>query len=128
LYSSKNASILTICQQQTNGLYAEIENYPTPTAIAPYTLTSFEPFTINGKTYGAYQVYQGGGIPGSTKGEIWLKGILGEALQTKISTLDGVSLDPEYVIGNHRVWIYYYGRPIGQLTYDLHRCETPISY
>ena len=128
LFSSKDASILTICKQQTNGLYTEIENYTTPTTISPYTLTSFEPFTINGKTYGAYQVYNGGGIPGSTKGEIWFKGILGETLHTKISTLDGVSVDPEYVIGNHKVWIYYYGRPIGQTTYDLHRCETPISY
>lgn len=128
LFSSKNANTLTICKQQTQGLYTEIESYTTPTTISPYTLTSFEPFTINGKTYGAYQVYNGGGIPGSTKGEIWLKGILGEILQTKISTLDGVSVDPEYVIGNHKVWIYYYGRPIGQTTYDLHRCETPISF
>jgi hypothetical protein len=128
LFSSKDASILTICKQQANGFYTEIETYTTPTSISPITLTSFEPFTINGKTYGAYQVYQGGGIPGSTKGEIWLKGILGETLQTKISTLDGVSVDPEYVIGNKKVWIYYYGRPIGQTTYDLHRCETPISF
>ncbi len=128
LFSSKDASILTICKQQANGFYTEIESYTTPTSISPITLTSFEPFTINGKTYGAYQVYQGGGIPGSTKGEIWLKGILGETTQVKISTLDGVSVDPEYVIGNKKVWIYYYGRPIGQTTYDLHRCETPIIF
>jgi len=87
MFSSKDASILTICKLQANGLYTEIESYTTPTTILPYTLTSFEPFTINGKTYGAYQVYAGGGIPGSTKGEIWLNGILGEILQTKINRL-----------------------------------------
>jgi hypothetical protein len=127
LFSSKDASSLTICKQQSNGLYTQVENYTTPTTIIPYTLTSFEPFTIKGKTYGAYQVYSGGGIPGSTKGEIWLKGIFGESLHEKISTLDGTAVDPEYVIGNSKIWIYYYGRPIGQATYDLHRCETPIK-
>lgn len=127
LFSSKNASQLVICKQQANGLFTESENYPTPTTISPITLTSFEPFTVNGKTYGAYQVYAGGGIPGNTKGEIWLKGILGESLQTKISTIDGVAVDPEYVIGNNKVWVYYYGRPIGQTFYDLHRCETPLT-
>ncbi|MDX2128356.1 MAG: hypothetical protein SFU91_04900 [Chloroherpetonaceae bacterium] len=127
LFSSKDASILTICKQQTNGLYTEIESYSTPSTILPYTLTSFEPFTINGKTFGAYQVYEGGGIPGNTKGEIWLKGILGESLQIKISTLNGVTLDPEYLIGNSKVWIYYYGKPIGQSAFDLHRCETPLG-
>jgi hypothetical protein len=128
LFSSKDASILTICKQQANGLYTEIENYSIPTSISPYTLTSFEPFSVNGKTYGALQVYAGGGIPGNTKGEIWLQGILGETLQTKISTLDGVTVDPEFVIGNKKVWVFYYGRPLGQATYDLHRCETPISF
>lgn len=128
LFSSKDASVFTICQQQVNGFYTAIESYTTPTSISPITLTSFEPFTINGKTYGAYQVYEGGDIPGSTKGEIWFRGILGEATQLKISTLNGVTVDPEYVIGNNKVWIYYYGRPIGQATYDLHRCETPITF
>lgn len=126
LFSSKNVNKLVICKQQATGLYTEIENYTTATAISPYTLTSFEPFTINGKTYGAYQVYDGGGIPGSTKGEIWLKGILGETLQTKISTIDGVAVDPEYVIGNNKIWIYYYGKAVGTGTFDLHRCETPL--
>lgn len=127
LFSSKNANKLAICKQQATGFYTEIENYSTPTTISPYTLTSFEPFTINGKTYGAYQVYNGGGIPGFTKGEIWLKGILGETLQTKISTTDGVAVDPEYVIGNNKVWIYYYGKAVGTGTFDLHRCETPLT-
>ncbi len=128
LFSSKNATALVICKQQSSGLYTEVENYTTPTtSFSNYTLTSFEPFTINGKTYGAYQIYDGGGIPGNTKGEIWLKGILGESLQVKISTLNGVTVDPEYVIGNNnKVWVYYYGRPIGQQYYDLHRCEVPV--
>ncbi len=128
LFSSKNANSLTICKQQPNGFYTEIENYATPTTIFPYTLTSFEPFTISGKTYGAYQIYDGGGIPGSTKGEIWLKGIFGETLQIKISTIEGVAVDPEFVIGNHKVWIYYYGKPLGQNVFELHRCETPFSF
>jgi hypothetical protein len=110
------------------GLFETIESYETPTTIRPVTLTSFEPFVINrNKTYGAYQVYEGGGIPGTTKGEIWLRGILGEPLQTKISTLDGVTVDPEYVIGRNKVWIYYYGKPVGQQYFDLHRCETPLT-
>jgi hypothetical protein len=59
---------------------------------------------------------------------IWLKGILGESLQIKISTLTGVTVDPEFVIGKNKVWIYYYGKPIGQSFYELHRCETPLSF
>ncbi|WBA44121.1 hypothetical protein [Hymenobacter canadensis] len=127
LSSSRNAGRLTICQQQAGGLYTEIESHATPTAIQPYTLTSFEPFAFDGRVYGAYQVYAGGGIPGSTKGEIWLKGILGEPAHLKISTLDGVTVDPEYVVGPNKVWVYYYGKPVGQQTFDLHRCETPLT-
>jgi hypothetical protein len=128
MFSSKGSRRLAIYQQQKTGLFTEIENYPTPTNITPITLTSFEPFTINGnQTFGAYQVYAGGGIPGTTKGEIWLKGIQGQTLQIKISTIDGVAVDPEYVIGTNKVWIYYYGKAVDGQFFDLHRCETPLS-
>lgn len=126
MFSSKNSIRLTI-YQQINGIFKEIEGYDTPTTINPATLTSFEPFTINNQTYGAYQVFAGGGIPGNTKGEIWLRGILGTNLITKISTFDGVTVDPEYVIGQNKVWIYYYGKAINQTFFDLHRCETPFA-
>ncbi len=127
LFSSTNTQQLSIYKRQPSGFFSLLENYSTPTTISPYTLTSFEPFTLpNGKTYGAYQVYAGGGIPGNTAGEIWLKGIFGESLQTRISTLNGVTVDPEYVIGNSKIWIYYYGKPVGQTYYDLRRCSTPL--
>ncbi len=128
LFSSKNTNRLVISKLQPSGFYTESENYSTPTTIANFTLTSFEPFSVKGVTFGAYQVYEGGGIPGNSVGEIWLKGILGESLQIKISTLNGVTVDPEFVIGKNKVWIYYYGKPIGQSFYDLHRCETPLSF
>jgi hypothetical protein len=129
LFTSRGSTRLAIQKRNAaTGLFEYIETYDTPTTLRPTTLTSFEPFVINGnKTYGAYQVYEGGGIPGTTRGEIWLKGILGETLQTKISTLDGVTVDPEYVIGRSKVWIYYYGKPVGQQYFDLHRCETPLT-
>ena len=129
MFTSRGSNRLAIQKRNaTTGVFEYIETYDTPTMLRPVTLTSFEPFVINGnKTYGAYQVYEGGGIPGTTRGEIWLKGILGETLQTKISTLDGVTVDPEYVIGRNKVWIYYYGKPVGQQYFDLHRCETPLT-
>jgi hypothetical protein len=128
LFSSKGSRQLAIYQQQKNGLFSEIETYASPTSFSPLTLTSFEPFTINSnQTFGAYQVYQGGGIPGNTKGEIWLRGIFGQTLHTKISTFDGVTVDPEYVIGANKVWIYYYGKAVGAPFFDLRRCETPLS-
>ncbi|WP_353480871.1 T9SS type A sorting domain-containing protein [Haliscomenobacter sp.] len=128
MFSSKGSRQMAIYQQQKNGLFSEIETYASPTSFSPLTLTSFEPFTINGnQTFGAYQVYQGGGIPGNTKGEIWLRGIFGQTLHTKISTFDGVTVDPEYVIGPKKVWIYYYGKAVGAPFFDLRRCETPLS-
>ncbi|MBC8110857.1 MAG: hypothetical protein H7Y04_07345 [Verrucomicrobia bacterium] len=130
LFSSKSARTLSIYQRGGNsGFFTLSESYTTPTTLSNYILTSFEPFTINFKTYGAYQVYENNGtaIPGTTKGEIWLKGILGEATQLKISTFDGVTVDPEYVIGNKKVWIYYYGKSVGSSLFDLHRCETPLT-
>jgi hypothetical protein len=36
-------------------------------------------------------------------------------------------VDPEYVIGANKVWIYYYGKAVGAPFFDLRRCETPLS-
>jgi hypothetical protein len=128
MFSSKAASKIGIYQK--NGEYFTLTQlYTSPTQIIPTTLTSFEPFTICGdKTYGAYQVYGGGGIPGNTAGEIYLKGIFNDSLHIKISEYEGdVAVDPEYVIGNNKVWIYYYGKPVGPGLFNLHRCETPLE-
>jgi hypothetical protein len=130
MFSSKAAKTLCIYQRTgTTGFFNLAESYTTPTTLANYILTSFEPFTVNNKTYGAYQVYENNGtaIPGTTKGEIWLKGILGDTTHQKISTYNGVAVDPEYVIGNKKIWIYYYGKTVGSTAvFDLHRCETPL--
>ncbi len=131
LFSAKGGRTLSIYRRTgETGYFSEIENYTTPTTLnSPTILTSFEPFTVNNKTYGAYQVYEstGGGIPGNALGEIWLKGILGDDTQLKISTFAGVAVDPEYVIGNRKIWIYYYAKTIGASTFDLRRCETPLT-
>lgn len=128
LFSSKAASSLAI-YQKTGTYFTRVQLHQSPTGIAPPTLTSFEPFTICGdKTYGAYQVYSGGGIPGNTPGEIYLKGIFNDTLHIKINEYTGdVAVDPEYVIGNNKVWIYYYGKPVGPGLFNLHRCETPLT-
>lgn len=128
LFSSRGATKLAIYKK--NGLYfTQNELYTPLTLISPATLTSFEPFTINtNHTYGAYQVYAGGGIPGNTAGEIWLKGIFGDPLHVRLSQFEGdVAVDPEYVVGTKKVWIFYYGKPIGNGFFNLHRCETPLK-
>ena len=127
MFSSKAAQKVAI-YKKTGTYFTQDQLYTSPTAITPTTLTSFEPFTICGnKTYGAYQVYSGGGIPGSTAGEIYLLGIFGDNIHTKISAFAGdVAVDPEYVIGNNTVWIYYYGKPTGLGNFNLHRCATPL--
>jgi hypothetical protein len=127
MFSSRGANKLSIYQR--NGQYFDLVQTHLPiSTISPPTLTSFEPFTINtNKIYGAYQVYTGG-IPGSTSGEIYLKGIFNDDLHIKISDYNGVTVDPEYVIGNNQVWIYYYGKPVSGINYfDLHRCATPLT-
>ncbi len=127
MFSSKAAQKVAI-YQDTGTYFTQTQWYTSPTSIIPTTLTSFEPFTICGnRTYGAYQVYSGGGIPGTTAGEIYLLGIFGDTIHTKISQFDGdIAVDPEYVIGNSKVWIYYYGKPTGLGNFNLHRCETPL--
>ncbi len=127
MFSSRAASRLAI-YKKTGQFFTQTQIYTSPTSILPTMLTSFEPFTINtNKTYGAYQVYSGGGIPGTTAGEIYLKGIFNDTMHLKISTINGVAVDPEYVIGNKKVWIYYYGKLVGTGFFDLHRCETPLT-
>ena len=128
MFSSKAAQKVAI-YQKTGIYFTQVQLHTSPTSIIPTTLTSFEPFTICGnKTYGAYQVYSGGGIPGSTAGEIYLLGIFGDSIHTKISEFTGdVAVDPEYVIGNNKVWIFYYGKPTGLGNFNLHRCETPLA-
>ena len=125
--SSKGASKLAI-YKKSGEYFSQVQLHTSPTAIIPTTLTSFEPFTINGdKTYRAYQVYSGSGILGKTAGEIYLIGIFNDDLIIKISGYHGdVAVDPEYVIGKNKVWIYYYGKPLGQGFFNLHRCETPL--
>ena len=127
MFSSKAAQKVAI-YQKTGTYFTQVQLYTPPTSIIPTTLTSFEPFTICGnRTYGAYQVYSGGGIPGTTAGEIYLLSIFGDNIHTKISEFDGdVAVDPEYVIGNNKVWIFYYGKPTGLGNFNLHRCETPL--
>lgn len=127
MFSSKAAQKVAI-YQKTGTYFTQVQLHTSPTSIVPTTLTSFEPFTICGnKTYGAYQVYSGGGIPGTTAGEIYLLEIFGDSLHTKISEFTGdVAVDPEYVIGNNKVWIFYYGKPTGLGNFNLHRCETPL--
>ena len=127
MFSSKAAQKVAI-YQKTGQYFTQVQLHTSPTPIIPTTLTSFEPFTIcNNKTYGTYQVYAGGGMPGTTAGEIYLLGIYGDTMHIKISTFDGdVTVDPEYVIGNNKVWIYYYGKPTGSGNFNLHRCETPL--
>ena len=128
MFSSKAANKLAIYQKQGQ-YFTQVQLYNPITSISPPTLTSFEPFTICGnKTYGAYQVYSGGGIAGNSAGEIYLKDIFNDSLHIKISTYDGdIAVDPEYVIGTNKVWIYYYGKPTGIGYYNLHRCETPLQ-
>lgn len=127
MFSSKAANKLAI-YKKTGTYFTPAQLHTSPTTIVPTTLTSFEPFTINSdQTYGAYQVYSGSAIPGTTPGEIWLKGIFNDPLHVKISDYDGeIAVDPEYVIGNKKVWIYYYGRPGATGFFNLHRCETPL--
>ena len=127
MFSSKAAQQVAI-YQKTGTYFTQVQLHTCPTTINPKTLTSFEPFTICGnRTYGAYQVYSGSGIPGTTAGEIYLLGIFGDGLHIKISEFTGdVAVDPEYVIGNNKVWIFYYGKPTGPGNFNLHRCETPL--
>lgn len=128
MFSSRGATKLAIYKK--NGtFFTQSEQHAPLSAITPATLTSFEPFTINSnRTYGAYQVYSGGGIPGNTAGEIWLKGIFGEPLHVRLSQYEGdVAVDPEYVVGTKQVWVFYYGKPIGNGFFNLHRCETPLK-
>lgn len=129
--SAKGGRILAIYRRTgETGYFSEIDSYTTPTTLSgPLILTSFEPFTINNKTYGAYQLYQttGGAIPGNAPGEIWFRGILGDTTHLKISTFSGVAVDPEYVIGNRNVWVYYYGKASGATTFSLRRCATPLT-
>lgn len=127
MFSSRAAQRVVI-YKKAGQYFQALKSFVSPTRIAPPTLTSFEPFTVCGnKTYGAYQVYPGGGIPGTTAGEIYLLSIFGDSLHTKISTFDGdVAVDPEFVVGRTKVWIFYYGKPTGIGNFNLHRCETPI--
>jgi Secretion system C-terminal sorting domain len=127
LFSSKALQQVAI-YQKTGTYFSRVQLHSPITSISSPSITSFEPFTINGnKTYGAYQVYAGSGIPGNTPGEIYLKGIFNDSLHTRISNYNGdVAVDPEYVIGNNKVWIYYYGKPTGPGYFNLHRCETPL--
>jgi hypothetical protein len=127
MFSSKAAQQVAI-YQKTGTYFTQVQLHTCPTTINPKTLTSFEPFTICGnRTYGAYQVYSGAGIPGTTAGEIYLLAIFGDTLDIKISEFAGdVAVDPEYVIGNNKVWIFYYGKPTGLGNFNLHRCETPL--
>jgi hypothetical protein len=132
LATMKNSKQLNISKKNSSSGYFQYQDqYSTPTSLdtsTGYVLSSFEPFTVNGNnTYGAYEIYEGTGIPGNTKGEIWLQGILGDTLRTKISTFNGVTVDPEYYIGNTDVYVFYYGKAIGAPYYDLHRCATPLK-
>lgn len=132
LFSSRSATAVSIYRKTGSmPLFTEIERYaPISTTLTGGTLTSFEPFTLPGnRTYGAYQIYEGGGIPGNTTGEIWLKGIGGQAsTHIRLSAFQGdVAVDPEYVIGTDSVWVYYYGKPVGVGPYNLHRCSTPLQ-
>lgn len=126
--SSSKAGRSVAIYKKADPHFTQVQLHSSPTTITPVTLTSFEPFTIAGnKTYGAYQVYSGAGKPGNTPGEIYLLEIFGDNLHVKISDYDGdVAVDPEFVIGERKVWIYYYGKPVGTGVYNLHRCETPL--
>jgi hypothetical protein len=129
MFSARSANKLSIYKK--TGQYFTLnpadEYLPKSTISPTLTLTSFEPFTICGdKTYGAYQVYTGA-IPGNTAGEIWLKGIFNDPMHIKISNYPGeVAVDPEYVIGKNKVWVFYYGKVINAPVYNLHRCSTPL--
>ena len=129
MFSARSANKLSIYKK--TGQYFTLnpadEYLPISNLSTTLTLTSFEPFTICGnKTYGAYQVYTGA-IPGNTAGEIWLKGIFNDPMHVQISNYPGeIAVDPEYVIGKNKVWVFYYGKVINAPVYNLHRCSTPL--
>jgi Secretion system C-terminal sorting domain len=129
MFSSKSATSLSIYKKPGAAVsFSEFENYAPLTTLGTVTLTSFEPFTLPGdRTYGAYQVYTGGGFPGNTPGEIWLKSILGDTLHIRISNKPGnVAVDPEFLVGTDSVWVFYYGRAATTDPYSLRRCATPL--
>lgn len=94
--------------------------------LQPSNFASCEPFLYKQKVYSAFQVNEPG-APGTGNGEIWLTSVFDNSLLRKISG-EGLSrrADPEFFIGNSKVWVYYYARLQNFGKWQLHRVETGL--
>jgi Secretion system C-terminal sorting domain len=130
LFSSRNFVDLSIQKLNTGGFFAEQYRQRPSTGLSTtgtYRLSSFEPTDWQGKTYGAFQIWEGTGLPGSTEGEIWLTDLTAPHSLVRLNGINQVAVDPENVVGDTAVWVYYYGYTLGGPTlYNLYRTQTPL--
>jgi hypothetical protein len=130
LFSSRNFTELSIQKLNPGGFFQEQYRQTPSTGLSTtgtYRLSSFEPTDWQGKTYGAFQIWQGTGLPGSTEGEIWLTDLSPPHPLVRLNGNNQVAVDPESVVGDTAVWVYYYGYTLGGPTvYNLYRAQTPL--
>jgi len=93
---------------------------------SPSNFASAEPFVRNGQLYTAYQLNDPG-APGTTNGEIFITGLLGNTTRRMVSpSSPSRRADPEIFIGRDRVWILYYARTSNMARWTLRRAETGL--
>ncbi len=99
--------------------------------LQPGSLNSFEPFEWESEVYSAFQVSETfnnpNPQPGKVKGEIWIANLFGDKAPYRISDdWNMMRVDPEFYIGNERVWVFYYSIIPNGSVIELHRCETGL--
>lgn len=113
-----------------NGQYRDVIHRFEPSASAlknPHNLASAEPFEWRGKLYSAFQVNEPG-APGTTSAEIWLTSVLnGSVLRRLNKNTPSQRADPEFFVGNNRVWIFYFAHPNSSGWWELHRADTGLK-
>lgn len=118
-----------VFRRDATGLFAtEVQRIETTgSALAnPSNFASAEPFLRNGQLYSAYQLNEPG-APGTTNGEIFITGLLGNTTRRMISLpTPSRRADPEVFIGLNKVWVLYYARTGPTSRWTLRRAETGL--
>jgi len=118
-----------ILRRDATGLFAtEVQRIETTgSALAnPSNFASAEPFFYKGQLYTAYQLNEPG-APGTTNGEIFITGLLGNTTRRMVSdATPSRRADPEVLIGRDRVWILYYARTGVTSRWTLRRADTGL--
>lgn len=101
---------------------------PQSTLSNPVWATSFETFTWRKREYAVFQVLDNGGPLQNVNAEIWLTSVYDNSVLRRVSPATPLARrDPEFFLGESKVFLYYYSQPAMGRPYELRRVEAGLD-